>query len=135
MVHILVPVDGSQASTRAIRMVIALYLRLAPVGVTLLHVAIADDVPDDRLSDTRPAPAPGTDPLSAGKALLDQAGVPYDTRVRTGYVASAIVECAQAINCDAIVMGTRGLGSTGELLGSVARQVIALAGMPVTLVK
>jgi nucleotide-binding universal stress UspA family protein len=32
-------------------------------------------------------------------------------------------------------MGTRGLGSTGELLGSVARQVITLADVPVTLVK
>jgi nucleotide-binding universal stress UspA family protein len=32
-------------------------------------------------------------------------------------------------------MGTRGMGSTGELLGSVARQVVSLAEVPVTLVK
>jgi nucleotide-binding universal stress UspA family protein len=113
-------------------MVIALYLRLAPVGVTLLHVEVADGVPDERLAEAKPT---GVDPVAAAKAMLDQAGVPYSSASRTGYVASAIVECAKAINCDAIVMGTRGLGSTNEVLGSVARQVITLAEVPVTLVK
>jgi nucleotide-binding universal stress UspA family protein len=32
-------------------------------------------------------------------------------------------------------MGTRGMGSTNELLGSVAREVVNLADVPVTLVK
>jgi nucleotide-binding universal stress UspA family protein len=135
MVHVLLPVDGSQASTRAAKMVIALYLRLAPVGITLLHVEVADGVADERLLPNAATPARGDDPLAAAKALLDQAGLPYATETRQGYVASSIVDCAKAINCDAIVMGTRGLGSTGELLGSVARQVITLADVPVTLVK
>ena len=133
MVNVLLPVDGSPASSRAVRMVVALYVRLAPVGVTLLHVEVADGVPDDRIAHA--TPAAGGDPLAAARALLDQAGVPYRTETRKGYVASAIVECAKANNCDAIVMGTRGLGSTGELLGSVARQVITLSEVPVTLVK
>ena len=137
MVHVLLPVDGSHASTHAVRMVIALYLRLAPVSITLLHVEVADGVADDRLDPaaSHAARAPGSDPLAAAKAMLDQAGVPYATEVRQGYVASSIVDCAKAVNGDAIVMGTRGLGSTGELLGSVARQVITLADVPVTLVK
>ena len=135
MVHVLLPVDGSQASTHAARMVIALYLRLAPVGITLLHVEVADGVADERLLPNVAIPARGDDPLAAAKALLDQAGLPYATETRQGYVASSIVDCAKALNCDAIVMGTRGLGSTGELLGSVARQVITLADVPVTLVK
>jgi nucleotide-binding universal stress UspA family protein len=135
MVHVLLPVDGSQASARAAKMVIALYLRLAPVGITLLHVEVADGVADERLLPNVAIPARGDDPLAAAKALLDQAGLPYATETRQGYVASSIVDCAKALNCDAIVMGTRGLGSTGELLGSVARQVITLADVPVTLVK
>lgn len=134
MVHVLLPVDGSPASTRAVRMVIALYLRLAPVSVTLLHVEVADGVADERLAGSA-APAPRMDPMASAKTMLDQAGVPYATEVRRGYVASSIIDCAKAVNCDAIVMGTRGLGSTGELLGSVARQVITLAEVPVTLVK
>ena len=135
MVHVLLPVDGSQASARAAKMVIALYLRLGPVGITLLHVEVADGVADERLLPNVAIPARGDDPLAAAKALLDQAGLPYATETRQGYVASSIVDCAKALNCDAIVMGTRGLGSTGELLGSVARQVITLADVPVTLVK
>ena len=135
MVHVLLPVDGSQASARAAKMVIALYLRLAPVGITLLHVEVADGVAEERLLPNVAIPARGDDPLAAAKALLDQAGLPYATETRQGYVASSIVDCAKALNCDAIVMGTRGLGSTGELLGSVARQVITLADVPVTLVK
>ena len=135
MVHVLLPVDGSQASARAAKMVIALYLRLAPVGITLLHVEVADGVADERLLPNVAIPARGDDPLAAAKALLDQAGLPYATETCQGYVASSIVDCAKALNCDAIVMGTRGLGSTGELLGSVARQVITLADVPVTLVK
>jgi nucleotide-binding universal stress UspA family protein len=134
MVHVLLPVDGSPASTRAVRMVIALYLRLAPVSVTLLHVEVADGVADERLAGSA-APAPRMDPMASAKTMLDHAGVPYATEVRRGYVASSIIDCAKAVNCDAIVMGTRGLGSTGELLGSVARQVITLAEVPVTLVK
>jgi nucleotide-binding universal stress UspA family protein len=136
MVHVLLPVDGSAPSTHAVRMVIALYLRLAPVRVTLLHVQIADDVPPDRVdaTDDERAKSPG-DALAGAKALLAQSGVPYDVEERMGYVASTIVECAQAINCDVIVMGTRGMGSTGEVLGSVARQVVSLAQVPVTLVK
>jgi nucleotide-binding universal stress UspA family protein len=39
------------------------------------------------------------------------------------------------MNCDAIVMGTRGMGSGGEVVGSIARQVISLCDIPVTLVK
>lgn len=134
MVHVLLPVDGSQGSARAVRMVIALCLRLAPVGITLLHVEVADGVADERLANAAP-PSKANDPLASAKAMLDQAGLPYATETRQGYVASSIVDCAKAINCDAIVMGTRGLGSTGELLGSVARQVITLADVPVTLVK
>jgi nucleotide-binding universal stress UspA family protein len=136
MVHVLLPVDGSTPSTHAVRTVIALYLRLAPVGVTLVHVRIEDDVPEERIGANRRARAASpADALAEAKALLAQAGVPYDVEERSGYVASTIVECAKAVNCDVIVMGTHGMGSTGELLGSVARQVVSLAHVPVTLVK
>ena len=46
-----------------------------------------------------------------------------------------IADYAKSMNCDAIVMGTRGMGSTAELIGSIARQVISLSDVPVTLVK
>ena len=49
---------------------------------------------------------------------------------------STIADCARDLQCDAIVMGTRGLGAIQTLLlGSVAVKVIHLADQPVTLIK
>jgi nucleotide-binding universal stress UspA family protein len=133
MLRVLLPVDGSESSTRAVQTAIQLYQRLAKVEVFLLHVEVADGVPDIALGKTaRQAVA---NPLEGARALLDAAGVPYTTEMRRGYVPPAIAEYANAMRCDVIVMGTRGLGSSGDVVGSIARQVIALSDLPVTLVK
>lgn len=137
MPGVLVPVDGSEASLRAVRMVTTVYRRLAPVEVTLLHVEIADGVPEDALGrpdDDRP-PASAAQALVRAQSVLADAGVPYRSEVRRGYVPAAIAECAKTTGCDAIVMGTRGMGSTSEIVGSIARQVIGLSDVPVMLVK
>ena len=53
-----------------------------------------------------------------------------------GDPATAIVKLARRLNCDLIVMGTRGMGKVaGLVLGSVATKVVHLADAPVTLVK
>jgi nucleotide-binding universal stress UspA family protein len=74
--------------------------------------------------------------LGGAKALLDEAGVAYDSKVLVGPVAQTIVEFAAQQGCDAIVMGTHGRGGLTELfLGSVAAKVIHLSPLPVTLIK
>jgi nucleotide-binding universal stress UspA family protein len=73
--------------------------------------------------------------LAAAKTLLDAAAVPCTSEIASGYVGLTIVAYARERGCDGIVMGTRGVGSTEQLLGSIARQVVQLADMPVTLVK
>ena len=73
--------------------------------------------------------------LTAAKALLEAASVPCTSEIASGYVGSTIVSYARAQRCDGIVTGTRGMGSTEQLLGSIARQVIQLVDMPVTLLK
>jgi len=56
--------------------------------------------------------------------------------MRTGQYGETIANYAKEKQCDRIVMGTRGLGAVGGLLlGSVARKVIHLADVPITLVK
>lgn len=135
MLRVLLPVDGSESSTRAVQMAVQLYQRLAKVEVLLLHVEVADGVPATALGEAGERGAVPADPLARAKALLDAAGVPYTIEMRRGYVPPVIAEYANAMRCDAIVMGTRGLGSTGDVVGSIARQVIALSDLPVTLVK
>lgn len=139
MISVLLPVDGSESSARAVQMVIKLYRRLAPLEIRLLHVQVSDGVPADALGgpgdDRGDAPQADRQALNAAQAMLTQAGVPYTSEVRKGYVPPVIADYAKSMNCDAIVMGTRGMGSTAELIGSIARQVISLSDVPVTLVK
>ena len=135
MCNILVPVDGSDSSARAVQLLIRLYPKLAPLEVRLLYVQvpvvrIGDDSPSAHSSETA-----DRGPLATAKALLDEAAIGYMSDVAYGYVASTIVSYAREHGSDAIIMGTRGAGSTEQLLGSIARQVVQLADMPVTLVK
>lgn len=137
MIRILLPVDGSANSARAVQMVANWYPRLAPIEVLLLYVQVSDAVPPSTLGE-RPrhdALETGSRALESAEAVLVRAGVPCRSEVRDGYVPSVIVQCAKSTGCDAIVMSTRGMGSTVEVLGSIARQVINLADLPVTLVK
>jgi len=132
--NILVPVDGSESSARAVRVAIRVHAKLA-LKVHLLHVQIPLLPIGDESTNRRSAEVSGVEALASAKALLAAAGVPYTSEVASGYVGSTIVSYAKTHGCDAIVMGTRGLGSTEQLLGSIARQVVHLADMPVTLVK
>ncbi len=138
MCTILMPVDGSENSDRAVRFLAGLYKKLAPASLHLLHVQ-APAVPDT----DEPRPRDGIEQergtaesaLHSATALLDAAGIPYTSALERGYVPATIVRYAVDNRCDAIIMGTRGMGSNDELLGSIARQIILLASVPVTLVK
>jgi nucleotide-binding universal stress UspA family protein len=132
---ILVPVDGSENSSRAVRFAIRLHRGFAPLGIYLLYVRVPSlNIPDDPRRG-EPDHAIPDHALASAKAMLDAAGVPYSSDVARGFVGSTIVAYAREHGCESIVMGTRGMGSTGELLGSIARQVVLLAEVPVTLVK
>jgi nucleotide-binding universal stress UspA family protein len=135
--RVLLPVDGSEHSIRAVRFLIKLYPKLAPLDVHLLHVLVpailsSDKAVVDGSAGPRTAAAEALDPA---KAMLDLAAIPYTSEVQRGYVGSSVVAYAKANRCDGIVMGTRGMGTTEQLLGSTARQVLLLADVPVTLVR
>ena len=140
MIRFLVPVDGSEPSERAIRFVMELG-RAAPISVRLLHVEAPPPSDDGRLAvsaDARQASIDaGKAALRSAGALLDGAGIEYTSELRPGhgYVPGVIAQYALEAGCTAIVMGTRGMGTTGELLGSIARQVVNHSDVPVTLVK
>jgi nucleotide-binding universal stress UspA family protein len=74
--------------------------------------------------------------LEPAEATASAAGVACVRHVRIGAPAAEIAACATEHGCDAIVMGTRGMGAVaGLLLGSVATKVVHVAALPVTLVK
>jgi nucleotide-binding universal stress UspA family protein len=138
---ILIPVDGSESSARAVKAAIKATNEFGGATLHLLTVhppivsgnvkrffspeAIQDYYQDE-----------GRNALLPAKALLDEAGLPYTDEVAVGHVAPTIAEYAKKKGCDSIIMGTRGLGSvTGFVLGSVATKVLSLVDIPVTLIK
>lgn len=141
MKKILIPVDGSESSQRAVRHLIEMARCWEPVAIVLLNVVEAPDSWEVRrfLTDEEIAQiqhGEGEDRLRAARALLDAAGVAYDAQVAIGPVAETIADVARDTGCDNIVMGARGHGTIASLLlGSVVTKVIHLATVPVTVVK
>ncbi|WP_070120546.1 universal stress protein [Bacillus marinisedimentorum] len=68
--------------------------------------------------------------------IFEKAGIVADSTVETGDPAEKIVETAEDINADIIIMGTRGMGSVKNMvMGSTSTKVLHLSNIPVTLVK
>ena len=68
--------------------------------------------------------------------IMDEIGVPYQSRQEVGQPAAEIVRVAEAEGCDLIVLGSRGAsGLTLFLLGSTCDRVVHHAHCPVLIVK
>ena len=137
---ILIAFDGSEHAIRAIEHIVKRHREHGGIRVQLVNV---EPAPVEwqthglgREATEAQLRARGEDNLQAARALLGKAGVPFEARVVLGEPAHAIADAAKDLGCDAIVMGTRGLGSVaGLLMGSVATKVLHLTELPVTLVK
>ena len=142
MLSVLVPIDGSPNALRALRHVISPEaICRAPEKIHLLNVQppVASGVvrlflsredlsgyyEDEAEQALRPA-----------RQEIEKAGVAFQVEIRVGDAAETIVRYAREQHCSLIAMGTRGMGSVGNLLlGSVATKVIGLSEIPVLLVK
>lgn len=143
MKKILLPVDGSSNSMRAVKFAIA-EAKLSNAELHLVHVvADFDDYGMMRayISETqcgRMMKARAALILKRAETAIGKAGVRFKTHIDTGEgeVAGRIAAAARRLRCASIVMGTRGMGTLGNLmLGSIATKVIHAAKVPVTLVK
>jgi nucleotide-binding universal stress UspA family protein len=141
MLKVLVPVDGSSPSKRAIRHVIQLSRTYEPIDLHLVNVQERADAPQlmrfRKSDEIMPAQLEhGASVLTPARRQLDRAGLKYETHVLIGDPAQQISSFAKAGGFDKIIMGTHGRGGiTGLLMGSVAMKVLHLTSVPVTLVK
>jgi nucleotide-binding universal stress UspA family protein len=142
VMKILVPVDGSRASIRAVKLAIDQAKAVAGASIVVVNV--------QNLSTLGLAEGAGILPLpwiekeeerASSEALQEaitacrEAEVTYVTRSERGGIAETIDRAAREEQVTHI-MGTRGLGGVrGLLLGSVTTQLLHLAEVPVTLVK
>lgn len=139
--RILLAVDGSEHSARAVRFFCGLKTVSVPMEVHLLNVPppiapgsarglLSEDMIDSYRREAREKA------LNVASAALKAAGLKFEVHVIPGDAAEKIVETANNLRCARIVMGTRGLNAVAGLaLGSVAYKVIHLSSVPVTLVK
>ena len=138
---LLVPIDGSAASHRAVEFAVWLTAGRPHACVALVNVQNQDtlgisDIDVQATHEVEIAEHRSDKLLEAAGAVCGEAGVAYETHAAFGPVAETILRLAGETQADQIVMGTRGLGRLrGALLGSVASEVIHAAKVPVTVVK
>ena len=140
MLKVLVAVDGSEPSLRAVRYAVALAAEARSSELELLNVqpplpaAVTDWV---SAQDVRSFHVDtGIAALREAKVILDAAAIPYNSHVAVGPIAETIADHAEERGCDQIVMGRRGLHPLpGILLGSVTIQILHLAKIPAIAVK
>ena len=135
--NILVPVDGSEGSDRAITHAISM-AEVCNAKLNFLYVANINQLAINAcLSDAILEAV-----TKAGNVILDRAmemvptGIEKEAFSETGSSAVAILDFATTNSVDMIVMGSRGLGIVkGVLLGSVSQYIVEQAKCPVLVVK
>jgi len=144
MLTLLVPVDGSEFSDRALQYAIAraasvgagagarvhlLNVQTAAVGVNVKMFVSAESLETYYREEAMKLLKPAIERLRA-------AGVAVEHHIGVGDIGKVVVDYATDKRCDEIVMGTHGRGGLlGSVLGSVAQKVVQLAPVPVVLVK
>lgn len=142
--RILLPVDGSEHSARAVKHVARLkdWLR-EKLEVQLVNVQppipkkelLLEGRPSEIHRLEEPLRAEGARQLAGAQATLAAAGIECQSHVEIGEPAPIIARIAETHHCNTIVMGTHGRGAIASVaLGSVAAKVVHLAPVPVLLV-
>lgn len=140
--RILVPVDGSAGSDKAVDTAVLLAQACGAV-LELLHVTCFDSGTDDAAEKGSwlPASVSGSMAKEASEVLAHaQARIPDNIKAEhhllSGIPARRIVGFAEENGCDLIVMGRRGLGFVERvLMGSVSQTVMGTARCRVIVVK
>lgn len=140
MRKILLAVDGSEHSDHAVRFVIDFCRNHGTLEIHLLNVEPRPEAWQTHGMEPEVIKAHLKSRCHAvqqsAQALLKDAGLSVQSHFREGDAAQTIVIEADRLACDAIVMGSRGLGAfSGIALGSVTHKVLHLATCPVVCVK
>lgn len=141
--RILVPIDGSSAGLRAVDKAIALAQafgsRIAVLNVIDVYpfVGIGADYAFGQNEYMAAATANANQALARAEAAVAQAGVPCERKLVEGHVIhDGILEAANALEADLIVMGSHGRhGFEKLLLGSTTQRVLSRTSLPVLVVR
>ena len=137
---VLVPIDGSENSFRALDAALLLSEKLG-AKVTAIHVM--EDIPVLHIqSEKLLRQLLDAYKKESQKILLKcseisaRKGLSIDTKLLQGNAGSAILDFCKKEKYDTIVMGSRGMGKFKELvLGSVSNKVVHHSSCPVMIVR
>ncbi len=139
MFRVLIPVDGSENSLRAVKFVIRkLPLYKEPLELHLLNVQhpFPGTIRGVHHEAEQFHHDEGTKALAAAREALDAAGIKYVYHIGIGDSGEVIAHFVREKKIEQVAMSTRGMGSVANmLLGSVANKVLDLIDVPVLLVK
>lgn len=141
MLKILLPVDGSDNSSKSVADFIRLldgYKEKPEIHLLNVQYPLDGNVSlfINQADIKQYHQEEGLKCLQNTRDLLDQAGIAYQYHITVGDPAEMIVRFAVEKHYDQIVMGPRGKGNIqGLLLGSVTNKVMQLSSIPVLLVK
>lgn len=140
MLNILIPVDGSRSSLRAVEYVVQYRaLHNEVVNVTLAHAQprfsryLTRFVPSGNVALFQKERADKA--LESAISVLTEADVSHQVHVGSGDVTDVIVECAKQVGAQKIVMGSTRKNALARFFhGSVVSKVMASTDIPVEIV-
>lgn len=139
---VLIPIDDSEVSLRAIDWVVEMQRGAAPIEVELMNVRTPPEYYGavsalDYGAVERALREAQQQVLARALHRAERGGLQrFVAHAAQGEPGEQIVAAAKARGVDQIVMSTHGRGAVGSFfLGSVAQRVVHAAPMPVTLVK
>lgn len=142
--HIIVPVDGSRTSLKAIAQTVALakafQSKVTAVCVLTLDPFVGVEFVDTRALSERYAQEARQgiqEILDHAKQLFAEQGVVVDTQIIEGVeVHTELVKLVEQVNADLVVMGSHGRkGLKKMVLGSVAQNLLGEIHVPVLVVR
>jgi nucleotide-binding universal stress UspA family protein len=138
---ILVPFDGSEHALEAVRHAIRMVRGGLQASFVLasvqepVHLYERLLAPDPAALERLPG-ANGSRVLASGETLMRRAGIDFESEVVAGDAEQKLLDLIAQHQCDAVVMGSRGLGALqGALFGSVSQALLRSSPVPVTIVK
>ncbi|HUG22664.1 universal stress protein [Piscinibacter sp.] len=141
--RILVPTDGSDITQKAVDTTIAL---AKSIGARVYTISVKEPFPYSAISEMQPTPPQeffdaqeriASQRVQGVREACEAASVPCEAHtVEALHPWEAIIEHAQRMGCDLVVMASHGRrGVTALILGSETQKVLTHSKIPVLIVR
>jgi nucleotide-binding universal stress UspA family protein len=140
--NVLVAIDGSKESDRAVEVAVELAGKLGS-KITFLHVVSVPEFGETKILDDKLGKKLQDALVETGKRILAKAtkvsqaaGVSASEKIAVGYPSTTIETEAGKMGADLIVMGSKGTAGVKRMfIGSTAEKVIRWSSIPVLVIK